>query len=122
MLIKARNSSTLKDCDVTDESIYQDRRSVLKQLGFLGAGALIGSVSTNKASAGFFSDDEIAFRTKALSFSKDNKNIGLQKTPEQKVISHNNFYEFEGEINSKEHRIFEQFILKNNTQQVKHYF
>ncbi|MBW8243923.1 DUF2490 domain-containing protein [Muricauda oceani] len=29
------------------------------------------------------------------------------------IDTDNNFYEFEGEINSKEHRIFEQFILKN---------
>jgi len=29
------------------------------------------------------------------------------------IDTDNNFYEFEGEVNSKEHRIFEQFILKN---------
>lgn len=29
------------------------------------------------------------------------------------IDTDNSFYEFEGEINSKEHRIFEQFILKN---------
>ncbi|MEC7771268.1 MAG: DUF2490 domain-containing protein [Bacteroidota bacterium] len=29
------------------------------------------------------------------------------------IDTDNTFYEFEGEINSKEHRIFEQFILKN---------
>ncbi|MDF0706132.1 DUF2490 domain-containing protein [Flagellimonas okinawensis] len=29
------------------------------------------------------------------------------------IDTDNTFYEFEGELNSKEHRIFEQFILKN---------
>lgn len=29
------------------------------------------------------------------------------------IDTDNTFYEFEGEVNSKEHRIFEQFILKN---------
>lgn len=29
------------------------------------------------------------------------------------IVTDNTFYEFEGESNSKEHRIFEQFVLKN---------
>jgi len=29
------------------------------------------------------------------------------------IETDNNFYEFDGELNSKEHRIFQQFILKN---------
>jgi len=94
MLINTPKNSSLKDSAVTDESIYHDRRNILKQMGFLGAGALLGSAVTNSASAGFFSDDKPSFSTKALTYRKDTKNIGLLKTPEQKVISHNNFYEF----------------------------
>ncbi|MCW8831959.1 MAG: protein-methionine-sulfoxide reductase catalytic subunit MsrP [Colwellia sp.] len=94
MLIKTPKKYSLKDSAVTNESIYHDRRNVLKQMGFLGAGALLGSSVTNTASAGFFSKDEQSFTTKALTYRKDSQNIELVKTPEQKVISHNNFYEF----------------------------
>ncbi len=94
MLIKIPKNSSLKDSAVTDESIYHDRRSILKQMGFLGAGALLGSALSNQVSAGFFSDNEASFSTKALTYSKDTNNADLLRTPEQKVISHNNFYEF----------------------------
>lgn len=94
MLIKVPKNYSLKDSAVTDEFIFHDRRNILKQMGFLGAGALLSSVASNKSSAGIFSDDESSFHTKALTFSKDTHNTDLLKTPEQKVISHNNFYEF----------------------------
>lgn len=95
MLIKIPSKSTLKDSQITQESIYLERRSLLKKMGFLGAGALISSAITPNAHAGFFSnDDEKKFQTKALNYSKDTLNQSLVKTPEQKVISHNNFYEF----------------------------
>jgi len=94
MLIKTPHKSQLNDFDVTNESIYQERRSLLKQMGFLGAGALMSSAMTKNANASFFGDDKIIFKTRPLEFSKDNENQGLIKTPEQKVISHNNFYEF----------------------------
>jgi len=64
-------------------------------MGFLGAGALMSSAIAKNATAGFFdSEDESVFQTKALDYSKDTLNQSLIKTPEQKVISHNNFYEF----------------------------
>lgn len=94
MLIKIPQKSSLKDSDVTDESIYHERRKLLKTMGFLGAGALLNSAMSNKASAGFFSDDKAKFVTQDLNYSSDTKNLDLIKTPEQKVISHNNFYEF----------------------------
>ena len=94
MLIKIPKNSSLKDSDVTDESIYHERRNLLKTMGFLGAGALLNSAMSNRASASFFSDDEVKFATHKLKYSQDTQNAGLVKTPEQKVISHNNFYEF----------------------------
>lgn len=95
MLIKIPQKYHLSDANVTDESIYHERRSLLKKMGFLGAGALLGSALSQKANAGFFSDDKQAtFQTKPLKYSKDTLNQTLLKTPEQKVISHNNFYEF----------------------------
>lgn len=95
MLIKNSSKSTLGYSDVTDESIYLNRRSLLKKMGFLGAGTLMSSAIANNANAGFFdNDDKVTFQTKPLNFKKDALNQTLIKTPEHKVISHNNFYEF----------------------------
>ncbi len=91
MLIKTKRSYDLAENQVTDENIYQGRRKVLKQLGFVGASALLGST----ALATTASTDETVFKTKALQFSSSNSStITEQLTPEHKVISHNNFYEF----------------------------
>ena len=109
MLIKIPKSSDLKESAVTNEEVYLGRRTLLKQMGFLGAGALL--TSTIKAQAGifdFFGKDEKSadakpFSTEGLSFSKnpsasnsffDNSADTQILTPEKKVISHNNFYEF----------------------------
>lgn len=94
MLIKTQKNSSLKYSAVTDESVYQNRRNILKQFGFIGAGALLGASVNRQAVAGFFSDDKANFTTQALTYSQDTSHLELLKTPEQKVISHNNFYEF----------------------------
>jgi len=94
MLIKTPSKSSINESQVTDESIYFQRRSLLKQMGFIGASGLLTSALTSKAQAGFFSDDVTEFKTQALKFKQDTKNQMLIRTPEKKVISHNNFYEF----------------------------
>ncbi|PCH95966.1 MAG: protein-methionine-sulfoxide reductase catalytic subunit MsrP [Gammaproteobacteria bacterium] len=94
MLIKTLKKSHLNDSHITDESIYHERRKILKQMGFLGAGALMSSAISTNAQAGFFSDDKVVFHIKALDYRKDILNQKVLKTPEQKIISHNNFYEF----------------------------
>ena len=102
MLIKIPSKSTLKTSDITDESVYLQRRQLIKSMGFLGAGALLGSTISNKANAGFFDSkdsDTASFKTTPLNFKADNDNLSLIKTPEQKVISHNNFYEFGAQKN-----------------------
>ncbi|ABZ76429.1 oxidoreductase molybdopterin binding [Shewanella halifaxensis HAW-EB4] len=87
-----------KESDITPEEVYQDRRRILQQMGFLGAGALLSS-SANAGVFDIFSNDEqkAAFLTKALPFAKqadyDHLLYGAL-TPESKIISHNNFYEF----------------------------
>ena len=99
MLIKKTTSYTLSENQVTDESVYKDRRQLLKKMGFIGASGLLA----NQANAGvldFFSKEESApFQVQPLSYSKadDAKQI---LTPEAKVTSHNNFYEF----GSKKHQ------------------
>lgn len=94
MLVKIPQSSQLTESDITDESVYLERRSLLKNMGFLGAGALMTAALSNNAQAGFFSDEVPVFKTKPLDYKHDTANQGLIKTPEKKVISHNNFYEF----------------------------
>ena len=110
MLIKVPKSYELKESAVTDEKVtdeilYNERRTLLKQMGFLGAGTLLSQMLPNTAQADIFgSNDEGAavFERRALDFStnetyannqsvNDNKFV---KTPESKIITHNNFYEF----------------------------
>ncbi|WNC71370.1 protein-methionine-sulfoxide reductase catalytic subunit MsrP [Thalassotalea psychrophila] len=91
MLIKSKNKSALLESQVTDEAIYKDRRKVLKQLGFVGASALVAGSMPKIA----WAESPSAFKTKALNFKKSQySDIPDKLTPEKKVISHNNFYEF----------------------------
>lgn len=115
MLIKNPKSSELKESAVTCEKVYRDRRALLKHMGFLGAGALL--TSATKAHAGIFDlfgkEKRTVFSTEPLSYSQNaysqnaysknafsnetiSNNIDSKQvlTPEAKVISHNNFYEF----------------------------
>lgn len=93
MLIKTPAKNTLKDNDVTDESVYLNRRKLLKQMGFVGAGALLSNASSAKGFDFFGDDKKSVFQTSALTYKKDSPSQQIL-TPENKVISHNNFYEF----------------------------
>lgn len=95
MLIKTKKSYQLSEQEVTDESVYHSRRDLLKKLGYLGAGSLLAqSATANAGPLDFFSSKEAAvFQRKALTFQKANESSQIL-TPEAKVTSHNNFYEF----------------------------
>ena len=94
--LRSKSSSALSENDVTDEHVYKNRRTLLKQLGFIGASGLL----SNKALAGpfdwFKSDDPTpTFKQQALSFTQSNaKNYPIPSTPESIATSYNNFYEF----------------------------
>ena len=94
MIIKIPEKNDLKEHHITDESVYSSRRKLLKQMGFLGAGTLLSSAMSQQANASFFGDEPESFKTTPLQFTADSEHQGLIKTPEQKVITHNNFYEF----------------------------
>lgn len=87
-----------KESDITPEDVYQDRRRILKQMGFIGAGALLSSHANAGVFDLFSSDDKkAAFLTQPLPFAKQAQYDHLlygALTPESKIISHNNFYEF----------------------------
>jgi sulfoxide reductase catalytic subunit YedY len=94
MHINIAKNSQAKEQEVTDESIYTGRRSMLKKMGFVGATALL----SGHAKADFFdifSDkDKAKFKVKPLKFSADANAATTKLTPEHKVTHHNNFYEF----------------------------
>lgn len=93
MLIRTTKPSDESENNVTDESIFTDRRRILKSMGFLGASSLLAP----KAHAiSWFSDDDTAkFKTTALQFTESNTYKTEETlTPEKKATSHNNFYEF----------------------------
>lgn len=92
MLIKVPKASQCSENQVTDEAIYLKRRQLLKQMGFIGAGALLAGSPGAHAINLFGDDDETAFNTRKLTYSQQDNTQTL--TPESKVISHNNFYEF----------------------------
>lgn len=99
MLIKSPAKSALKESDVTDEGVYNGRRSLLKSMGFIGAGTLLSNsiaTSTNAAGFGFFSSDEVTeFERTKIDYTPAKVLESPEiLTPEAKVISHNNFYEF----------------------------
>ncbi|MDG1751409.1 MAG: protein-methionine-sulfoxide reductase catalytic subunit MsrP [Thalassotalea sp.] len=84
------SSCQLTENQVTDETVYLKRRQVLKQLGFAGASALLA----NNAQADWFSKEEVTPFTTQLLSAKNTITTDDILTPEAKVISHNNFYEF----------------------------
>lgn len=93
MLIKTPRPNQATEQQVTDENVYRDRRNILKSMGFLGASALLASPSSHAIN--WFSrekDDE--FVTKPLDYVKAGYGKGETLTPEAKVTTHNNFYEF----------------------------
>lgn len=86
-------SVTLTDNDVTDESVYRQRRHLLKSLGFLGASAVL---SSSAKADWFWEDDEKKTPAlKQLSFSQSQEfSTNETLTPFDKATSYNNFYEF----------------------------
>jgi sulfoxide reductase catalytic subunit YedY len=94
---KSSFKGNIKENQITDENIYHQRRDILKQMGFLGAGALLSSTSAiaNAANFDFFSSKpEHVFNRQKLNFQADKNTSQQILTPEAKVTSHNNFYEF----------------------------
>lgn len=89
-----KTAADCKEHEVTEEGVFLQRRQILKQMGFIGAGGLLGSYAS-AAGFDFFSSDlpEQIFVRRDLFFKSAPKEAETL-TPEPKVISHNNFYEF----------------------------
>jgi len=95
MLIKLPKPSQIKENQVTDETVYHGRRTLLKSLGFIGASGLLAqSTSTQAGLFDLFKKEPVkAFEVTPLQYSPAAK-TSQTLTPEVKVTSHNNFYEF----------------------------
>ncbi|KXF83178.1 protein-methionine-sulfoxide reductase catalytic subunit MsrP [Enterovibrio coralii] len=98
MLIRRKKQSDLKENELTPESIYRERREILKKLGIVTATLPIAS-QANANLFGLFGDDKkeepaAAFVRNPLVAAKTSYGDGLELTPENKVLTYNNFYEF----------------------------
>jgi len=98
MLIKQVKKSHLKESQLTSESVYYDRRNIIKGLGL----AALTLPFTSSVRAGLFDafsgetkNEEANFHRSTLNFTRHNKYQSLSPlTPERKIIQYNNFYEF----------------------------
>lgn len=92
MLIKRRSTHHLTEQDVTPESVYQDRRLILKGLG-LGAATL--ALPSQASVLDLLRGDKKAPApdTKPLKSSRAPQPSDLILTPEDKATSYNNYYE-----------------------------
>jgi len=86
----------INDNEVTPEPIFQDRRNIIKALGFGALGAALPTTS-HAGIFDLFKDKKAAsqFTTTPLSFISNEAFTAQDPlTPINKVTSHNNFYEF----------------------------
>ncbi len=96
MLIRLKKKSDIKENALTPESIYRSRRELLKKLGI--SSALLPFAS--KAQANIFdlffgsTKEEAVFQRTPLAFTPSPFGQQLPLTPENKVLTYNNFYEF----------------------------
>ena len=96
MIIKITSASDCKEHTVTDENVYHQRRDVIKKMGFLGAASLL-SLPASAGILDIFGEEETPdalFAQNNLSYAALKGGIGEALTPEAKITSHNNFYEF----------------------------
>jgi len=101
MLIKNTAKSDLKESNLTSESHYIDRRSLLKKLGiglasvpFIPAAqaGLFDAFSSNSSTS---NNADSLFKRVPLTYSASSQYQSLTPlTPEKKILQYNNFYEF----------------------------
>ncbi len=104
MLIRSKRRHQLSENDVTPEGVFRERRAVLKGMGLGAIGMSLTAASAPGQAQGFLeglfgggrSPD---VRSQANQQPLDYRNLQQPKpdwawTPEEKAITHNNFYEF----------------------------
>lgn len=100
MLIRIPKKYDIKEDALTPENVYSSRREILKKLGIASV-SLPFATSSQASIFDIFSskkESEIPlFQRSPLEASKSNYGKSLSLTPEKKVLSYNNFYEFGSE-------------------------
>ena len=92
MLIKRRRGWEMREADATPESVYLDRRTLLKSAGFGIMAAAAAGLAVGEAAAQGAEADPSA----ALYPAKQNMRYRLDRpvTAEKEATTYNNFYEF----------------------------
>ena len=85
------SSYNCKESEVTDETVFINRRSIIKQLGILGSAPFI--INSSIANSQDQKTNHKPNARKLLSYKRD-ATSNDELTLENKAISHNNFYEF----------------------------
>ena len=99
MLIKRSKTTDLKEHQVTDEKLYLERRQYLKKMGFLGVGSLLSGTTVANVFDLFGDDSKTdVFKQRDLKYQIAKASTEIL-TPEIKVTTHNNFYEFGAQKN-----------------------
>jgi sulfoxide reductase catalytic subunit YedY len=95
MKIIRSNRTLFKDHQITDENTFNHRRQLIKTLGYIGAGILL-TRACSRAGVLVCFDDKQADSQPSFKEIKYQEYKGTKPTltPEKKVTSHNNFYEF----------------------------
>ena len=88
---KKVSSYNCKESEVTDETLFINRRSIIKQLGILGSAPFI--INSSIANSQDQKTNHKPNARKLLSYKRDAISND-ELTLENKAISHNNFYEF----------------------------
>lgn len=78
-----RSAPDLRECDVTDRSLYLRRRELVAAVGALGAGLALGSETASAAAA-----------ATPLTVTRKVTTTTEKLTPKQDVTTYNNYYEF----------------------------
>ncbi|WP_325894585.1 protein-methionine-sulfoxide reductase catalytic subunit MsrP [Grimontia sp. NTOU-MAR1] len=99
MLIRVPKKSEIKENELTPESVYKSRREILKKLGVVTASLPFAAQSQANIFGIFGGKDDKAvdgttFVRSPLVAEKTPYGKGLETTPESKVLTYNNFYEF----------------------------
>ncbi|MDF0534420.1 protein-methionine-sulfoxide reductase catalytic subunit MsrP [Shewanella yunxiaonensis] len=92
--IRRKHPWDIAENEVTPEAVFRDRRRITAMLGL---GALSASLPGYVQAGIFdlFGEDQPLFATRALNFTVNSHyQTAEQQTPYDKVIRHNNFYEF----------------------------
>ena len=96
MLLRFRKKWHLSENQSTPESVYLQRREIVKKLGLMAAATPFSGTASAGLFGVFSKKEEVAADKRRLlaSVSSPYSDLSLELTPEKKVLTYNNFYEF----------------------------